>query len=149
MLKQTHLFAGTVLVEGFLLYNNLDLENVVHPRVFAENAPAIGAAMIGSIFPDIDIKISGLSHRTLTHWPLLYGFGILAAKWSSDKIVMMFCLGCLMHIFLDAFTKRGVPVFHPFGKKYGVKLVRVGGISEMFFCLVIFIAALGLWQFWH
>lgn len=115
-------------------------------------------AFFGSILPDIDHKGSfigrrmkilsflvhhSLGHRGLTH-SLLFAilvpalFGFLTLQFATGEIqgvliagIFGLFLGILSHIFLDALTVSGVPLFAPFtNKTFRFGRFRTGGIGE-------------------
>lgn len=125
------------------------------PTALVSFAPAAGAAVVGSVFPDIDILVGekderGFTkyHRTLTHWPPLYvalgGLFFFAAP----PFLLWFVMGCLLHLMLDSVTAAGIPLWKPFGKKEGVKLVYTGGIGEVPVQAGIFGLVVIIFYFW-
>lgn len=120
---------------------------------------AITAGAIGGLIPDIDHKNSTISkkipilswlarlfagHRGLFHCPIFYGLLAWAAYSfllpETDLFRAGFwgvCAGVASHLFLDACTIRGIPMFFPLSTKSvhllpirtnsgGEMLVRVG-----------------------
>ncbi len=117
----------------------------------------LGAAWIGSIFPDIlDQRNAAVSlfrqkkfnqiHRRASHW-----FGWWGALWLwsltgtlgplPDALVGGFGFGALSHVLLDMCTKQGVPLL-PFAKKrFSFKLCSTGSLGEyalLITCLLLF-----------
>jgi len=153
MLGRTHFLFGLVL--GFFVVN-----------FFALPFNAVVFVVLGSLFPDLDHPgslISGfnfvfkdvskvirkvIGHRTYLH-TLEAGFlstGLLAfvLNWFGFKWLVLsalFFMGFVGHLFLDSFTRSGVPLtFSGVNKnrKYGLRLFRTGGIEEKWFFIVLF-----------
>ena len=91
-----------------------------------ETIPFVGLSILGSLFPDIDhpessigksfplisnLLFKAIGHRTYTHmilfWLLVTCGFLLLPKWSLGFIV-----GVLGHLYLDALTIKGIPLFH-------------------------------------
>lgn len=111
-------------------------------------------AVLGSVFPDIDTKRSYLGrffkpmnifmgHRGITHSLLaMVVLSILIAIApieGAQKYAYFFLLGYASHLVLDVITKEGITPFFPY-KKFRIKSkVKVGGLLEkLFFVLVLF-----------
>lgn len=92
-----------------------------------------GLSAIGSLLPDVDQegtmaykKIFVLrwiplvmEHRTYTHDLFWIGLVALAMHLLHVPLVWYGLLfGVLTHIFLDGFTKDGLPIFYPFNKNF-------------------------------
>jgi len=130
MTKITHITSG--VLAGYLLYNGRSVDAL--PQVVAMTA--------GSCFPDLDLQLgfgdeSDIDkHRGLTHTVVFAGIMFVLA-WLTKTIlylftdfssfeqsyfdtgvmralVIPFCLGILLHIFLDSMTPAGVQPFMPF-----------------------------------
>lgn len=86
--------------------------------------------IVGSLFPDIDYHKSklgkyffylnyGVTHRGILHSILGIVFVGLILYFLSQYIalslffIMAFLIGMISHVFLDAFTKRGILPFYP------------------------------------
>lgn len=145
MKKPTHLLSGLLLTETYIVWLGVPLElaYLVHPLVTSVVCMTAGVCLAGSVFPDIDLKIPFLGHRTLTHWPIPYLLGAFVFWHYAMAYPFLFCLAVLVHIFLDSFTKMGVPVVKPFGRRYGIRRVTTGSIAELFF--VFALCAAGWW----
>ena len=126
---KTHINGG-ILVG---LYVNIQMINtsIISKGIF------LGAAVVGSILPDIDHKnsyigkkaktvsktISKLAgHRKLFHAPLMYLLSYsISIGMINDKLLLAcikgLFLGVLSHLFLDSFTIGGLPWFYPLSKK--------------------------------
>jgi membrane-bound metal-dependent hydrolase YbcI (DUF457 family) len=91
---------------------------------------ATTCAAMGSPLPDVDQKIKGLKHRTITHYPALQlGFfalvGLAATRYVDgyDEIVWLvvasLTLGCVMHSCADAMTihPRGIRLLWPISRR--------------------------------
>jgi len=152
MTKTNHMLSGILLAEAAvsILYPGLlttaGISYAVKSGAAWETvAPVAAGCLLGAIFPDIDLHFPLLPHRTLTHWPFPYLVGFLLACCSGHLWLAVFCIGCLVHIFLDSFTMAGVPFVNPFGKRIGFKLFRVGGHFESIITLLMFVGIYGLW----
>lgn len=112
--------------------------------------PAIGAACVGAILPDmLDQKISGLAptkktrqkvfnriHRGPSHW---FGWWLaifllpLAMPFAMNDLAAGLGFGALSHVCLDMLTRKGIPLF-PFGSfRLGLGLCSTGKASEYVF----------------
>ena len=103
-------------------------------------APVVAACVIGPIFPDIDIGIPGLPHRSLTHWFLPYAGLLIFAYLTGRFPLLFFSAGCLLHILLDSFSMMGVPILNPFGKRKGFGMMTVGGSADLVISLLFILA---------
>ena len=84
----------------------------------------VGLATLGSIFPDIDTEDSKIAkllpetsllfrkmkHRTYTHDLALWGIISAFILYKGWYFMLGFLFGVFTHLFLDAFTKMGIPV---------------------------------------
>lgn len=126
------LFGGTV---GVVSAINIDLINQTLPNIPVSTEMKtllILGCVTGSILPDIDsygshtgklfypipqmidavLKIDGkdrFKHRGITHSVLLY-VGLLLWAYFKLPSVVGIIVGCLTHLFLDAFNPQGVPL---------------------------------------
>lgn len=118
----------------------------------------IGAAGVGSLFPDIDSPNSTISnkarplrlltfwipHRTLTHSifavllsSLLLAFGLIG---------LSFVVGYASHIMADMLTTKGIPLFYPFWYRslhllpYPFRIVT-GGLMESLFSVILLVGS--------
>ena len=160
MLGRTHLLFGLVL--GLACVNFFSL-----PSLF------VFFVLIGSVFPDLDHSyslVSGLNfafrdvskavrkvigHRTYLH-TLEAGFllSLLLAPvfsyfgFNVALSVAGFFIGFAGHLFLDSFTKSGVPLtFNGVNKhkEYGLRLIRTGSIEESWLFLFLFFVLIWLY----
>jgi len=156
MTRTTHLMSGMVLVEAIVATHvpaSIGLGGLAHPAVIGALSPAAGAALIGSIFPDIDMLFGPRDgwndfHRTLFHWPPLYIAAGLFLYFALSPAMIWFAIGCFLHLFLDALTKMGIPVWTPFGKKEGLKLVGTGKLGEVPVYVALCAAFFGIFVLW-
>lgn len=124
MNRLTHITTG--LLTGILLYGNTTTDSSI--QVLALTA--------GSYFPDIDIswgwgdESEGIKHRGFTHTVVfaailyvLFGIANMFFHRYTDgffetgvmqALVLPFCLGIILHIFVDSMTPAGVQPFLPF-----------------------------------
>jgi membrane-bound metal-dependent hydrolase YbcI (DUF457 family) len=150
--KINHTLSGIILAEVAvsILYPGLlttsGISYVLKSKEALEVvAPVVAGSIAGAIFPDIDLHFPGLSHRTLTHWPFPYLVGLLLACCFGHLWLVVFCIGCLVHIFLDSFSMAGVPFVNPFGKRTGFKVFRGGGYFEGIITVFMFAGIYGVW----
>jgi len=109
-------------------------------------AAAISAACVaGAIFPDIDMKILTIRHRTITHWPVPYLILVTLAWWHLKTALYYFLLGALLHLLIDSFTQAGIPIFSPHGKRYGLRYIKNRGVDSFFVCIGILCFISFLW----
>ena len=117
---------------------------------------AIIGAVVGSMFPDIDIKL-GIAHRTWTHWWPMYAIplGVVGTmlhlgQFRSQAGIMMatiafwMMMGSILHIVEDSLTVTGVPIVVPVtspfemngvpwisvNKRFSLRLTHTGGLLE-------------------
>ena len=133
---------------------------------FLFNVPfyAIPLAVVGSTFPDIDLKFTTLippkgkkkslftTHRGITHHPLvlLALFGLwwyLSVHYPQWKFywdfLYGFWVGYLSHLVLDSITHLGIPVGTGYYPRLSLKLMKTGGVGEkifLTFLVILFIA---------
>lgn len=112
MMKKTHLAIGT-LVSLPILTSPLGLLGI-----------------IGSIAPDIDIKLGMKFHRTFTHSLFFLIFSSLGISIFSKSISLIWFISYASHLFLDSLTKSGVPLFYPIKGRYGLKWFTTGLIFD-------------------
>lgn len=92
--------------------------------------------VIGANAPDWDFKL-GLKHRTITHSLFLLCLSSFAVSFLSKNIAVIWFVSYLLHLLADSCTKMGVPFLYPIAKqRYGLKLIKTGGVEDMFICLV-------------
>lgn len=108
-------------------------------------------SMAGAIFPD---KVEGrpgtnywswrARHRGWSHWPVIYiaiyalmQLGFLPQGADAEKGVSFVCIGALLHIAEDAVCGK-VPFLFPW-QKVGIKLFKVGSVTEYLFSMVLVI----------
>lgn len=121
MTKKTHLCVGIALTL---------------PIVYTFFNPICLVGIVGSIAPDIDLKI-GIPHRTITHSLLSLIISTSIIYIFSSSIAIVFALNYLLHLILDSLTKMGVPFLYPFHTKYyGAKLIKTGGTEDLCICAI-------------
>ena len=108
-------------------------------------------SMAGAIFPD---KVEGrpgtnywswrARHRGWSHWPVIYiaiyalmQLGFLPQGADAEKGVSFVCIGALLHIAEDAVCGK-VPFLFPW-QKVGIKLFKVGSVTEYLFAMALVI----------
>ena len=153
MTKANHTLSGILLAEGIIAFISPSLLTITgisyalqDKTMCATVPPIIVGSMFGAVFPDIDLRIPGLEHRTLTHWFIPYIIGIVLAYFLGHPWVLFFCIGALVHILLDSLSLMGVPIWTPFGKRKGFKIMRVGNFSEVIAALLMVVCMYGVWM---
>lgn len=92
--------------------------------------------ILGAVTPDLDLVLR-IKHRTITHSLIALFLTTITVITFNFSIGVIFGVNYLIHLFLDSFTKTGVPLFYPFSKKYyGFKLIKSGGIIDLVVCLL-------------
>lgn len=113
MLKKTHAIFGmaiaSLVFRGFRSY-----EYIVLTGIFA-------------VISDLD-SVIGLKHRGFTH-SLSFAFAVSLVLYAAspegyELVWISGAIGILSHIFLDSFTRGGVPLYHPLSKRrYSLPLI--------------------------
>jgi len=144
-----HLFFGAYVgATGAVLLNTTPEESLFF----------ISAAMVGSLFPDIDEPGSMLGkhipvlpkffkknfgHRGLIHtpifmlalWTILYG---VTYPYGFSKVSFGFLLGYSAHLVQDMFTKRGISLLYPFyKKKISLGFFKSGSYADFLITLLL------------
>ena len=150
MTKRNHALSGILLAEGslalispsLLTFQGLSyaLQNGVKAVLFI-----VSGSIIGAVFPDIDLRIPFLRHRTLTHWFIPYLIGLIVAYLYNCYLALFFCIGALIHILLDSLSLMGVPIWTPFGRRWGFRLMRVSGPLGIVATIMILGCICGIW----
>ena len=114
------------------------------------------AALIGSIFPDIDafnarikqnwiiwiltLPFTFLGHRTWSHSLFIVVILTLPVIWLDGLgrwLLLSFIIGYVSHILGDWMTPRGVPLLYPVKKGFSSPLTfRTGSVFEWFIALI-------------
>ncbi len=157
MRHTTHILFGTLFAVPIVSYLSLDP---------AQASYAIFAALIGSLFPDVDHPKSYINrkswglfykavlqstHRGWTH--SLFGafiFTLISAMvffyiLCCDTLYsMLFLFGYLSHLLADSLNPTGVNWLWPKKKKYKIAIIKTGSKGEVVFqaFLVILLALL-------
>lgn len=155
---KTHIAGGAVAGVVAMTATALQTIDVIAPPIYFY--PFIfGAAILGSLTPDIDLRKSKAGqktgpastviqmlwgHRTLFHAPLLY-FGLFFILKNSvsiaQSILFAFISGAISHIFLDMLNAKGVPLLYPFGGHFHIAKVRNGSLTEKNICITAVVLA--------
>ncbi|MDQ5988224.1 MAG: hypothetical protein CSYNP_03982 [Syntrophus sp. SKADARSKE-3] len=149
MKYKTHIMSGALLGEiGAIGIGATAVGMLSDGHMFYHVAVIGGASILGSVFPDIDVRIPGLKHRTITHWPIPYVCGVLLGFLMRNNLFSFLCLGALIHIFLDSMTVSGVPLLSPFKKYKGFSFIRTDHFQEIplrlaMACIFILIFSIG------
>ena len=86
--------------------------------------------ILGSVAPDLDIKLGMRFHRTFTHGLFFLMFSSLGISIFSKNIALIWFISYASHLFLDSMTKGGVPLLYPIGSSYGLRLFTTGKIFD-------------------
>lgn len=151
MLYRSHvLWAGIVAVT--VAYHEPTLHQVPDLVLFASGA------LVGGLLPDVDHPQSKLGrrlpiishlislifkHRGATH---SLAFAILTgalAVWYSKPLALGLVLGHLTHLACDSLTDGGIPIFWPWKKRFGWRIIRTGGLAEW---LINIAGVVGCWM---
>lgn len=126
-----------------------------------DDALALGAAMAGSLLPDIDHPSSWLGrrlwpvskplsmligHRGLTHSLLAVVGGLMLFQMVQPsplvaRLVEPLVVGYLSHLAADALTPAGVPLLWPVKRRFGLALCATGGVMELLVVGLALVAA--------
>lgn len=154
MTGKTHILGGmdAVLIAPLL---STTLATSLVGMNHAELAMCLGAAVVGSLFPDIDLHGSKMGHkagaaswviqfvfghRTLFHSPLLMliiylGMAIFFPEYQTYTV--FFLIGMGSHLLLDMCNKKGIPLLYPFPKRFHIASVRTRSAAEAVFAAVL------------
>lgn len=114
------------------------------------DAVALGAAVIGSLLPDLDHPSSWvgrrvwpvsrplsllLGHRGLTHSLLAVVAGLvllhdIGTVGLPARLIEPAVIGYLSHLAADALTPAGVPLLWPWKRRFALPLCSTGGLME-------------------
>lgn len=114
MTTKTHITTGFACSLPFFNSNNITLISLV---------------IVGSILPDIDIKM-GIKHRGFTHsLPCFFilSYGLFLRDY---EVGLFFSIGYISHLFLDFLTQKGIQLFFPFNKRFGIKILKTNGLVD-------------------
>ena len=108
-------------------------------------------AMLASTLPD-RLELWGLiKHRTVTHFwvlpvvvTLVLGVAARQSGIKPSSILLALVFGYAAHLFEDALSKSGIPVFGPWGSRAGVGLYVTGQASEWITAWVLILLSIGL-----
>lgn len=144
---KTHIAGGAVAGAVAMTASALKTIAVIDPPIYFYPL-MMGAAILGGLTPDIDLRKSKAGqktgpastviqtlwgHRTLFHAPLLY-FGLYYLLKPSlgitQSILFAFLAGAISHIFLDMMNAKGIPLLYPFGGHFHIAKVKNGSIIE-------------------
>lgn len=121
---------STVLIAIFS-----NLVGGIAPDIDQPTAPLWRNLPVGNVFGKLFSKMSG-GHRFLTHSIIgVVGIGYLAkllliflspimGSVNADIVWWAFMIGVVSHLFMDLFTKEGVPLLLPIPVKFGIPPVR-------------------------
>jgi inner membrane protein len=112
MTKKTHLVIGTLVSLPIL------------------TSPIGLIGILGSIAPDLDIKLGKQFHRTFTHGLFFLIFSSCGIAVISKQIAVIWFISYASHLFLDSLTKGGIPLFYPISGKYGLRWFTTGMLID-------------------
>jgi inner membrane protein len=118
MIKRTHMAIGLAATIPLIVKNPISVLGI-----------------IGAIVPDWDIYL-GIKHRTITHSLLALGITSVCIYSFNKSVALVWGISYMTHLLADGLTIKGVPLFYPYKKKYGIKLFRTGGVEEYFIQLL-------------
>ena len=131
----------------------------IFPDIDQPTAPFWRNLPVGRLFGKAFDKLLG-GHRFLTHsliglalsgwlfhW-LLHLLNLLAPKMDAHIVWWAFVIGVASHLFMDLFTKEGIPLLLPLPVKFGIPPLKAfrlttGKLGER----ILFVALLGF-NFW-
>lgn len=152
---KAHIAGGALAGSVMLTATTLQTMNVPPSPVYLHPL-ILGAAILGGLVPDIDLKTSkagqvtgALSliiqslwgHRTLFHAPVLYYALYILSKGRLGMFgipVLAFMAGAFSHIFLDMMNAKGVPLFYPLPGHYHIATIKTGGNVEKILTYVLY-----------
>ena len=151
MMGKTHIAVGLTAGLGLCL--------IAHPTPDIA-LPTIGAALIGSLLPDIDTAHSKIGCRVpLLSWILRIFFGhrqffhslvcwviVTALIWLCGGhwlVCTGFGIGTISHLFLDMLNPSGVQLLWPKDIRISIAKIRCGGLCD---CMIaLFCSAMAIW----
>lgn len=157
MNKRTHVLGGIAVASGYLVATGLSHGRL--PPLQSQYAAA-GLAMLGSMFPDIDLPTSwigrrakGISsivgtlfgHRGMFHSPLFYAVLLALGCWRWPTwgwYFGAFGVGVLVHLVLDSLNAKGVPWLWPVRKRLCIAHIKNGSLGETVTTIVTLLLAL-------
>lgn len=104
---------------------------------FRPDLTLLAAAAAGSVFPDLVERYLFLRHRGMSHWIVWYLFIFTAAFMISNRHIVAFSTGCILHLAGDLLTPSGIPLSP--GVNAGLGLFRTGSAAEALFVSVLII----------
>jgi membrane-bound metal-dependent hydrolase YbcI (DUF457 family) len=125
MLGTTHLLFSFLF--GSFLFNYLSPPTLLGKIIFA------ALLLIGTFFPDLDLKIPALKHRGIFHtiWPVLL---ILIVNFVFMKYsILALAIGYGSHLIADSLTVFGVAPIYPISEKRIRGPIKTGSFTE--FCI--------------
>lgn len=156
MKGNNHLVAGVAVAGCMVASAWLDEQHQILPII-----GMAGAAVLGSLFPDIDSRTSKLgSKMRITSWLASKVFGHRGFLHSPMFVALIFLLchvlfkhyeitqynliyygfagGMLMHLMCDIVTRGGIPLLYPFNrKKFSIGTMASGHKYEIISLILI------------
>ena len=148
MEKGNHFLTGITFLAaaGAVAYTSYQPELNQYLPTIADKAVFAASFVVSTSLPDIDQKIKGIPHRTITHsvWFLI---PLILLGLAYNPLFGIF-LAALHHIIIDSFSSQGVALLYPFqgylkydnGKSvkrgYHIKLYKNREASE-YICAIL------------
>ena len=127
---------------------------------------AVIGAVVGSMMPDIDIKL-GIAHRTWTHWWPMYAVPMFVITSMDHEnafqtymgqeistLLFWMCVGALLHLLEDSLTVMGIPMITPVPapeangvpwltrkRRFSLGITHTGGILEYLIMVIVLVVA--------
>jgi len=135
MTRTNHILTSLLLTETTLalvspeIFTYEGLASITHnPATVGGMIALFGTCIAGAVFPDLDLKLfRSFGHRTLFHWFPPYAALAVYGYLSEIMIFFMFAVSCLLHIALDSLSRAGIPILTPYGRRWGLRIMYVGG----------------------
>ncbi len=126
MQRHTHIIFAILLFIVFSIYYNFPLFYGIF-------------AIIGTLIPDIDIKIKGL-HRKLFHNVWFLGLVLITGFYFSlinYIIAIIFSIGFISHLISDSLTHMGIMPFWPIEKPKFRGPMKTGSKEEFVLMIIM------------
>ena len=118
MNRKSHILIGVVSTEFICNMIGMPITGL------KEHIGVVAISSIASTFPDLDLLIPFMRHRTWTHSILSWFITMSIAYSFGIEIGMIWSISYLSHLLADSLTVMGVPFLYPFiKKKYGLKIL--------------------------
>jgi len=133
--------------------------------LFGVKPYALPLTVVGSTFPDIDLKFSSLvppkgkkknllnTHRGVTHHPLWVVLLLILWAFLENRFpqygfywefLYAFWVGYLSHLVLDMLTPLGIPVGLSYYPRLKLGLMKTGGVGEKILFVFVVLTLVGI-----